>query len=88
VDKPWEPLRSVPVDREGEYAFSLRPRVDKYPTRLLSEVKVENNVKVVTIRSTYKIENHTFYPLELTLVSDIGHPASSLEKIGTSNIIY
>lgn len=40
-----------------------------------------NNVKVVTIRSTYKIENQTLYPLELTLVDETGHPVYSLEKI-------
>jgi vacuolar protein sorting-associated protein 13A/C len=44
---------------------------------------VQDNVKVVTIRSTYKIENQTLYPLELTLVDDTGQPVYSLEKIGT-----
>ena len=81
VGKPWEQLRSIPVDREGEYTFSLRPRTEKYSNRLLCEVKVEDNVKVVTIRSTYKIENQTLYPLELTLVDDTGHPVHSLERI-------
>lgn len=44
---------------------------------------MQDNVKVVTIRSTYKIENQTLYPLELTLVDDTGQPVYSLEKIGT-----
>lgn len=81
VGKPWEQLRSIPVDREGEYIFTLRPRTEKYPHRLLCEVKVVDTVKVVTIRSTYKIENLTLYPLEITLVDDTGHPVQSLEKI-------
>jgi vacuolar protein sorting-associated protein 13A/C len=84
IGKPWEQLRSIPVDREGEYTFSLRPRIEKYSNRLLCEVKVQDNVKTVTIRSTYKIENKTLYPLELTLVDDVGQPVYSLEKIGTS----
>jgi vacuolar protein sorting-associated protein 13A/C len=90
IGKPWEQLRSIPVDREGEYTFSLRPRIEKYPNRLLCEVKVQDNVKVVTFRSTYKIENHTLYPLELTLVDNAGHPVYSLEKIGLSypNLIF
>jgi vacuolar protein sorting-associated protein 13A/C len=46
-------------------------------------VKVRDNVKLVTIRSTYKIENQTLYPLELTLIDDAGQPVYSLEKIGT-----
>ncbi|KIY52729.1 hypothetical protein FISHEDRAFT_63685 [Fistulina hepatica ATCC 64428] len=81
VGKPWENMRGIPVDREGEFIFSLRPRIDKYPSRLLCEVKVVDTVKVVTIRSTYRVQNQSLYPLELTLVDEAGHPVSSLEKI-------
>ncbi|CAK5280530.1 unnamed protein product [Mycena citricolor] len=79
--KPWEQLRSIPVDKEGEYIFSLRPRTEKFPNRLLVEVKVQDTVKVVTFRSTYKIENLTLYPIEITLVDNAGHPTQSLEKL-------
>ncbi|KAG2159854.1 vacuolar protein sorting-associated protein 13 [Suillus bovinus] len=81
VGKPWEALRGIPVDREGEYTFSLRPRMETYADRLLCAVSVEDNVKIVTLRSTYLVENQTFYPLELTLVDHTGHPVYSLEKI-------
>ncbi|KAG2072635.1 DUF1162-domain-containing protein [Suillus decipiens] len=81
VGKPWEALRGIPVDREGEFTFSLRPRMEKYADRLLCAVSVEDNVKIVTLRSTYLVENQTFYPLELTLVDHTGHPVYSLEKI-------
>ncbi|KAJ7169902.1 vacuolar protein sorting-associated protein 13 [Mycena filopes] len=79
--KQWEQLRSIPVDREGEFVFTLRPRTEKYPHRLLVEVKVVDTVKVVTLRSTYQVENLTLYPIELTLVDDGGHPIQSLEKV-------
>ncbi|KAF7310912.1 hypothetical protein HMN09_00634500 [Mycena chlorophos] len=79
--KPWEQLRSVPVDREGEYIFTLRSRTERNSHRLLVEVKVVDTVKIVTLRSTYKVENLTLYPIELTLVDDNGHPVQSLEKI-------
>jgi vacuolar protein sorting-associated protein 13A/C len=79
--KPWEQLRSIPVDREGQYVFPLRPRTDQYTHRLLCEVKVVDNVKVVTFRSACKIQNLTLYPLELTLIDDLGQPVYSLEKI-------
>lgn len=82
VGKAWDRLRSIPVDREGEYVFSLRPRIEKYVDRLLCEVKVQDNVKVVTLRSTYKLDNNTLYPLELALVDESGHPVGSIEKIG------
>lgn len=78
----WEHLRNVPVDREGEFCFALRPRSDNPMRRLLCEVKVQDNVKLVTLRSTYKVENLTLYPIELTLVDDKGRPLYSLEKIG------
>ena len=84
VDKQWDQLRSIPVDREGEYTFSLRPRTEKLAYRLLCDVKVQDNVKVVTLRSTYKVENNTLYPLEITLVDEAGQPAYSPEKIGQS----
>ena len=70
------------MDREGEYTFSLRPRSEKYAHRLVCEVKVLGNVKQVVLRSTYKIENHTLYPLELTLVDETGQPVYAVEKIG------
>lgn len=82
VGKPWEKLRSIPVDREGEFTFSLRTQTDKHFNRLLCEVRVQDdNVKVVTLRSTYKVENQTLYPVELTMVDESGRPAYSLEKI-------
>ncbi|KIK70982.1 hypothetical protein GYMLUDRAFT_33082 [Collybiopsis luxurians FD-317 M1] len=81
VNKSWEHLRSVPVDREGEFIFPLKPKTEKHTNRLLCEIKVVDNVKLVTIRSTYKVENQTLYPLEVTLVDDKGHPVYSLEKV-------
>ncbi|KAG1749982.1 vacuolar protein sorting-associated protein 13 [Suillus paluster] len=81
VGKPWEAVRGIPVDREGEFMFSLRPRMEKYADRLLCAVSVQDNVKIVTLRSTYLVENQTFYPLEIMLVDHTGHPVYSLEKI-------
>ncbi|KZT65144.1 vacuolar protein sorting-associated protein 13 [Daedalea quercina L-15889] len=81
VSKPWEQLRSIPVDREGEYTFSLRPRTDKFAYRLLAEVRVQGNTKVVTLRSVYSVVNDTLYPVELTLVDESGQPMHPVEKI-------
>lgn len=81
MGKTWEQVRSIPVEREGEYVFPLRPRTEKYSHRLLCEVKVIDNVKIVTLRSTYKVENQTLYPIEITLVDEAGRPVYSLEKV-------
>ena len=82
VGKPWEQLRSIPVDREGEYTFSLRPRTDKFACRLLAEVRVQGNTKVVTLRSVYSVVNDTLYPVEVTLLDEAGQPMHPVEKIG------
>ncbi|KAF8591826.1 vacuolar protein sorting-associated protein 13 [Ramaria rubella] len=81
VGKPWEQLRSIPVDREGEYTYTLRPKTQKVSTRMLCEITVKGNVKVVTLRSTFKVQNSTLYPLELMLLDNSGHPAYAVEKI-------
>src|SRR6266702_2654501 len=67
VDQAWEKLSAVPVDREGEYTFALRPRTEKCYNRLLCEVRVEANTKIVTLRSTYRVQNRTLYPLEIAV---------------------
>jgi vacuolar protein sorting-associated protein 13A/C len=86
VGKPWDHLRSIPVDRAGESIFSLRPRLEQYVDRLACEVTVEDNVKVVTLRSTYKIENSTLYPVELLLIDENNHPVGSVQKIGVWSV--
>lgn len=51
-------------------------------------MKVQGNVKLVVLRSTYKIENHTLYPTELTLVDETGQPVYAVEKIGWSRPVH
>ena len=70
------------MDREGEYIYSLRPRTKLSSSRLVCEITLKDNQKVVTLRSSYKIENQTFYPLEVALVDDTGHPVYPIEKLG------
>jgi|SRR5712671_6013530 len=67
IDQAWEKLSSVPVDKEGEYSFSLRPKTEKCYNRLLCQVKVEASTKIVTLRSTYSVHNRTLYPLEIAI---------------------
>jgi vacuolar protein sorting-associated protein 13A/C len=70
------------VDKEGQFPVLLRPRVDDILHRLLCDVVVEDNVKVVTLRSTYKIDNECLYPIEVILVDEHNKPAYPLQKIG------
>jgi vacuolar protein sorting-associated protein 13A/C len=83
IGKPWEQLRSVGIDTVGEYTYALRPRVEKIADRLLCEVSIQGSVKIVTLRSTYKIVNRTMYTVELTLVDEKGQPVYGVERLGT-----
>jgi vacuolar protein sorting-associated protein 13A/C len=67
TDQAWEKLGAVPVDREGEYTFVLRPRTERCYNRLLCEVKVEASTKIVTLRSTSRVHNRTLYPVEIAI---------------------
>jgi hypothetical protein len=58
--------------------------VDEILHRLLCEVIVQDNVKIVTLRSTYKLENECMYPLEVILVDEQNKPAYALQKIGAN----
>ncbi|KZO93498.1 vacuolar protein sorting-associated protein 13 [Calocera viscosa TUFC12733] len=80
-DRPWETLRHISVDSEGETSYVLKPKLNQISHRLLCEVIVENNVKVVIFRSTYKIQNYTQLPVELIIIDGNGKPASAVFKI-------
>jgi vacuolar protein sorting-associated protein 13A/C len=43
---------------------------------------MQDNVKVITLRSTYNVENLTSYPIELILVDSSNKPAYAVQKIG------
>lgn len=79
--KPWEAVRNVPVDREGDFIYALRPRTQRTADRLLIEVTVKDNVKIITLRSTYKLENLTLYPVDVVLVDSRGKPSYPLQKL-------
>jgi vacuolar protein sorting-associated protein 13A/C len=80
-DMPWERLRNLSVDREGDFAYPLRPRKDRIGHRLVCDVKVKDNVKIVTFRSSMKIENMTHLPMELTLLDKDNKATGRVYKI-------
>jgi len=80
--KGWDPIPSVTVDKEGQFPVLLRPRIEGVLHRLLCDVTVVDNIKVVTLRSTYKIDNECMYPLEVILVDEHNKPLYALQKIG------
>ena len=43
-DMPWERVRHIAVDHEGEYVMTLRPKLENISHRLLCEVMLDNNI--------------------------------------------
>jgi vacuolar protein sorting-associated protein 13A/C len=78
----FDAIGKIPVNREGEYLYNLRPRKEQILHRLLVDVKLgTDNVKYVTIRSPLLIENNTQIPVELGVYdAEQGH-LLKIEKI-------
>ncbi|KAJ5899161.1 hypothetical protein N7495_003905 [Penicillium taxi] len=78
----FDSINRIPVSREGETLYSLKPKRDQISHRLLVEVKLgTDNVKYITFRSPLLVENNTQIPLELGVYSpDEGH-LLKIEKI-------
>ncbi|OAG41339.1 hypothetical protein AYO21_04502 [Fonsecaea monophora] len=72
----------IPVIREGETLYNLKPRKDGVQHRMLVEVRLgSDNVKYITFRSPLLVENKTQIPIEVGVYSpDEGH-LLKIEKI-------
>ncbi|KAH9862571.1 hypothetical protein IAQ61_009988 [Plenodomus lingam] len=71
----FDTLPRIPVHREGEFLYNLKPKQDRVQHRVLVEVKLgSDNIKNITIRSPLLVENNTQIPIELGMFSpDEGH---------------
>ena len=78
----FDSIDKIPVNREGETLYNLKPRQDKVLHRLLAEVKLgTDNVKYITFRSPLVIENNTQIPVELGVYSPEEGHLLKIEKI-------
>lgn len=82
----WENLNHVSIDTAGEHVYSLLPKVDGVLHRLMVEVKLSDNVKVVTFRSTFIVENLTSKEAEMVVLDKQGKAVSQILKIGECDI--
>ncbi|KAI8610486.1 hypothetical protein BC830DRAFT_1069804 [Chytriomyces sp. MP71] len=74
----WETLKAIPVDREGIKTYILRPSVNRIAHRLVCEVKMRNNIKVVTFRSTSVVQNLTGLQVDVMVVNAKGQMTSGI----------
>ncbi|ORX35977.1 putative late endosome to vacuole transport-related protein [Kockovaella imperatae] len=72
----WDKIRSISVDRAGEYPLVLKPKIDKISHQLMCEVTLENNIKVITFRSTLTVDNQTSLAVEMVIVDSHGKACS------------
>ena len=78
----FESINRIPVNREGEVLYNLKPRKDKVLHRLLVEVKLgADNIKYITFRSPLLVENMTQIPVEFGVFSPEEGHLLKIEKI-------
>ncbi|KAF2654929.1 vacuolar protein sorting-associated protein 13 [Lophiostoma macrostomum CBS 122681] len=78
----FDTIPRIPVHREGEFLYNLKPKQDRVQHRILVEIKLgADNVKNITFRSPLLVENNTQIPVEIGIYSpDEGH-LLKIEKI-------
>ncbi|PSK35869.1 Vacuolar protein sorting-associated protein 13 [Elsinoe australis] len=78
----FDSIDRIPVNREGESLYNLRPRRDKVQHRLLVEVSLgADNVKNIIFRSPLLVENNTQVPIEIGVFDSAEGHLSKIDKI-------
>lgn len=78
----FESINRIPVIREGETLYNLKPKKDKIQHRMLVEVSLgSDNVKYITFRSPLLVENKTQIPIEIGVFSPEEGHLLKIEKI-------
>ncbi|KAI9034346.1 hypothetical protein DFJ74DRAFT_600747 [Hyaloraphidium curvatum] len=65
----WETLKSLSVNSEGTTSYLLRPKIKNVAYRMAVDVQLKENIKYVTLRSTFVIKNDCFVGIEVALFS-------------------
>lgn len=78
----FDSVNRIPVIREGETLYNLKPKKDKVLHKLLVEVRLgTDNVKYITFRSPLLVENNTQIPVEMGIYSPEEGHLLKIEKI-------
>jgi vacuolar protein sorting-associated protein 13A/C len=78
----FDTVKNIRLNREGEFLYSLRPKMDNTLHRLLVEVNLgADNIKYVTLRSPLLVENDTQIPVELGVYDAQEGHLLKIEKI-------
>lgn len=78
----FDSINRIPLIREGETLYNLKPKKDRVLHRLLVEVRLgEDYVKYITFRSPLLVENKTQIPVEIGIFSADEGNLLKIEKI-------
>ncbi|PGH18613.1 hypothetical protein AJ79_00392 [Helicocarpus griseus UAMH5409] len=78
----FDAISRIPVIREGETLYNLKPKKEKVLHKLLVEVRLgADNVKYITFRSPLLLENKTQIPVEMGVFSPEDGHLLKIEKI-------
>jgi vacuolar protein sorting-associated protein 13A/C len=78
----FDSINRIPVIREGETRYNLKPKKDKILHKLLVEVSLgSDNVKYITFRSPLLVENKTHVPVEIGVYSPEEGHLLKIEKV-------
>jgi vacuolar protein sorting-associated protein 13A/C len=78
----WESVKEIAVDREGTCVYKLRPQMDNVPHQIVCEVALYDAVKVVTFRSSFRVQNTTGVPLEVAVMDARGQIMGKIHQMG------
>ncbi|KAI1625793.1 hypothetical protein EDD37DRAFT_625576 [Exophiala viscosa] len=78
----FDSVTRIPVIREGETLYNLKPRKDSIQHRMLVEIRLgSDNVKYITFRSPLLVENKTQIPIEVGVYSPEEGNLLKIEKV-------
>jgi len=81
-DSPFESIKEISVNREGEQLYTLRSVRGDILHRLLCEVRLgTDSVKYITFRSPFLVENNTQIPVEMGILDPQGAHLIKVYKI-------
>lgn len=84
---PWETLKSLAVNSEGTTSYILRPKINNVAYRLAVDVKLRDNIKYVTLRSTFVIRNDCMVGIEVALFASGARTSRGTYRIGKAMIV-
>ncbi|KAI8912336.1 hypothetical protein DFJ77DRAFT_511881 [Powellomyces hirtus] len=84
----WETMKGISVDSEGIKTYILRPAVHRIAHRLVCEVKLKDNVKVVTFRSGMGVRNSTTVPVDVVVVNNKKQRTCPIASIAPGESFY